>query len=123
MVEEAQEVIVEAIDVEQEDWLVVEAEGLPSEDFEHLFERSEATRKNEEGLRLFGHEGLASVHGVDDVKLGDAVVGDFEIDEDLWDDTDDVAAGCEGRLGDGLHKAYIGSAVYEADVAGGEGCA
>ena len=101
----------------------MEAEGLPGEDLEEFFEGAEAAGKREEGVGLLSHESLAGVHGVDDVKLGDAAVGDFEIDEDLWDDAGDAATGGNGGVGDGLHKADVGAAVDEADIARGESVA
>ena len=73
----------------------MELERLPGEDFEHLFEGAEAAGQDEEGVGLLAHEGFAGVHGVDDVELGDAVVGDLKIDEDLRDDADDAASGGE----------------------------
>jgi hypothetical protein len=61
------------------------------------------------------------VHGVGDVKLGDAVVSYFEIDEDLRDNADDTASGSERRFGHGAHETDSGPAVDEADVPLGEG--
>ena len=123
VVEEGEELVVEAVDVEQDDGLLVKLEGLPGEDFEHLFEGAEATGEDEEGVGLLTHECLASVHGVGDVELGDAVVGDFEIDEDLGDDAYDAASVGETGFGDGAHEADGGSAVDKADVLLREGAA
>ena len=116
VVEEGEELVVEAVDVEQDDGLLVKLEGLPSEDLEHFFEGAKATREDEKGISLLTHEGLAGVHGVGDVELGDAVVGDFEIDEDLGDDAYDAASVGETGFGDGAHEADGGSAIDEADV-------
>ena len=123
VVEEGEELVVEAVDVEQDDGLLVKLEGLPGEDFEHLFEGAEATGEDEEGVGLLTHECLASVHGVGDVELGNAVVGDFEINEDFGDDAYDAASVGEAGFGDGAHEADGGSAVDEADVALGESAA
>ena len=57
------------------------------------------------------------------MKLGKALVGDFEVNEDLRDDADDAAAGGKAALGDGAHEAEPGAAVDEAEMAGGEGAA
>src|SRR6266851_3949856 len=122
-VEEDEERVVEAVDVEQQDGLGVELEGLPGKDLEHLLKGAEAAGKDEEGVGLFAHEGFAGVHRVGDVELGDAVVGDFEVDEDLGDDTDDTASGGEAGFGYGTHEADCGSTVDEADAFLGEGAA
>ncbi len=121
MVEEGEKWVVEVIDVEQHDRFLVELEGLPGKDFEHLLEGSEAAGKDEEGVGFFAHEGLAGVHGVGDMKLGDAVVGDLEIDEDLRDDTYDAASGGRHDFGYSRHEANGSSAVDEADASFGEG--
>ena len=123
VVEEGEELIVEAVDVEQDDGLLVEFEGLPCEDFEHLLEGSEAAGQDEEGIGFLAHEGFAGVHGAGDMQLGDAVVGDLEIDEDLGDDAYDSTSVGEAGFGDGAHEADGGSAVDEADVLLGEGAA
>jgi len=123
MVEEGEQRRVEAVGVEEEDRLGVDFEGLPGEDFEELLEGAEAARQGDEGVGAAADEGLAGVHGVGDVQLGEAVVGDFEVDEKGWDDADDAAAGVECALGDGVHEADFGSAVDDADVALGEGAA
>jgi hypothetical protein len=123
VVKKGEEGVVEAVEVEQEDGFAVEAEGLPGEDLEHLFQGAEATGEDEEGVGAPGHEGFAGVHGVDDVELGEAAMGDLHVDEDLGDDADDATSVSEGGVGDGLHEADVGAAVDEADAVGGEGLA
>jgi hypothetical protein len=61
------------------------------------------------------------VHGVDDVKLRDAVMGDLEIDEDVRDNSGDIASGGEDGVCYGLHESYAGTAIDEANAARGEG--
>ena len=123
MIEEGEELVVEAVDVEQHDGFLVKLESLPGEDLEHLFEGSEAAWEDEKSIGLLTHEGLARVHGVGDVELGDAVVGDFEIDEDFGDDTYDATSVSEAGFSHGAHETDGGSAVDKADVALGEGAA
>jgi hypothetical protein len=121
VIEEGEELVVEAVEVEQEDRLLMKLEGLPGEDLEHLLEGAKAARKNDEGVGLFAHESLTGVHGVGDVKLGYAVVGYFEIDEDLWDNADDTTSGGERRFGNSAHETDSGPTVDEADVSLSEG--
>ena len=93
VVEEAEELVVEAVDVEQEDGLLVEIEGVPGEDFEEFFEGAEASGERNEGIGALTHESFAGVHGVGDVQLGDALVSDFQIDQNFGNDADDFATG------------------------------
>jgi hypothetical protein len=123
MIEKGQQWVVEASGVEQEYGFGVNFEGLPGEHFEELLEGAEAAGEDEEGVGALAHECFAGVHGVGDVKLGEAVLGDLEIDEDLGDDADNVAACSERSLGDGAHEAYAGAAVDEADTTLGKGAA
>src|SRR5450756_1706995 len=48
VVQEREQRVIEAIDIEQEGWLGVELEGLPSEHFKHFFESTEASGEDEE---------------------------------------------------------------------------
>ena len=120
VVEEAEQLIVEAVDVEQEDGLLMKLEGVPGEDFEEFFEGSEASGKRDEGVGSLTHEGLACVHGVGDVQLGDALVGDFEIDQYFRNDADDIAASGEGCFSRSTHEADSGTAIDEAYVVFGQ---
>jgi hypothetical protein len=98
----------------------VELESLPCEDLEEFFEGPEASGESDEGIGFFTHEGLARVHSVGDVKLGDALMCHLEFDQHFRDDTYDAAVGGECRLGDGVHETHVGSSVDDADVAFGE---
>jgi hypothetical protein len=51
------------------------------------------------------------------------VVGDFEIDEDFGDDSDDTATGGKGGFCDSLHEADIRSTVDKPYVALGDSAA
>lgn len=120
VVEEGEELVVEAVDVEEEYRFRVEFEGLPCEDLEQLFKGAEASGKGDEGIGLFAHEGFAGVHGVGNVELGDAMVCDFELDEDLGDHSDDATVGSERCLRGSLHEADVGSSIDKTDVSLGE---
>ena len=120
VIEEREELVVEAVDIEEQDWLGVELECLPCEDFKELFKGSEASRKRDKGIGLFAHERLAGVHGIGDVKLGDAVVGDFQVNEYFRNDSDDAAVGGECCLCGSLHEADVCSSVDQTDVSFGE---
>ena len=71
VVEELQQVIVEAADVEQADGLRVEFELGPGEDFGELFERAEAAGQGDETVGQVFHECFALVHALDDAQFGE----------------------------------------------------
>lgn len=118
--EEAEQVIEIAFRIEQRDGLAVEAELRPGESLEQLIERAEASGQGEEGIGEFAHEGLAVVHGFDDVLAGEARVGDLLVYERLRDDADDLAARFERGIGERAHEADAGAAVDEAQPAAGD---
>jgi hypothetical protein len=120
VIEEGEHGGVEAGRVEQEDGLGVQFEGLPGEDLEEFLEGSEAPGQNDEGVRALAHQRLTGVHGAGDVKLGETIVGDLEIDEHLGDDADDVTSGLEGSLGEGAHETDTRATVDEANVVPGK---
>ena len=57
------------------------------------------------------------------MELGDALVGDFLVDEDVRDDADDVAAGGECGVRYRTHQADARAAIDEAEAALGDGAA
>ena len=123
VVEEGEEGIEEAVDVEEADGVLVDTQLGPGEDFEEFVEGAVAAGEGDEGLAFFDHEELALVHGGGDVEVGE--VGVFELAgvEEGGDDAGDVSAGGEGGIGDGAHHADTAAAVDEADLAVGEGLA
>jgi len=120
VIEEDEELIVEAVDVEKKNGLGVNFERMPGENLEEFFEGAEPTREGDECVGFFSDERLASVHGARDVEFGDAVVGDLKIDEHLGDDANDLSVSGQGCLRNSPHETHIGSAVDEADVASSE---
>lgn len=120
VVEEVEQLVIEAIDVEEKGWLLVQVQVLPGENLEHLLERAEAARKDEEGIGQLGHLGFARVHGGGDVQLGEAAVCDLELDEAFGDDSNDAAAAGKTGFGDGSHQTDVGSAVDDTDALFGE---
>ena len=76
-VEEVEQGLPEAVEVEHPDRLGVDAELGPRGDLGQLLERAEPTGQGEEGVGLLGHALLALVHRVDLDQLGDALVADL----------------------------------------------
>ena len=123
VIEEGEEGIEEAVDVEEADGVLVDTQLGPGEDFKEFVEGAIAAGEGDEGLAFFDHEELALVHAGGDVEVGE--VGVFELAgvEEGGDDAGDMAAGGEGGIGDGAHHANTAAAVDEADLALGEGLA
>jgi hypothetical protein len=120
VVEEGEEGVVEAFDVEKAVGFAVKAELGPGEDFGKFLEGAEAAGQGDEGIGKVGHEGLAFMHGGDDPKVFKAKMGDFLRNEGLRDDAGDFAAGGHYGVGDGAHQPDTAAAEDEADTAFGE---
>lgn len=120
VIEKIDELVIEAADVDEERRLLVQAERLPGEHLEHLFECAEASGKHEKSISQLTHHGFASVHVGGDVQLGQGVVRYLEIYEQLGDDADDASTVKKRRLGDGAHQADVSAAVDQTNVLLGE---
>jgi hypothetical protein len=60
------------------------------------------------------------MHGVHDVKFGQAGMSDFPLDQLLRDNADHLAAGRKRRVRDHAHQAKMPTTVNQADAALGE---
>lgn len=114
-VELGQKRVKEPLGVEQPARFMVEAELSPGDDFTEFVQGAETTRQGDEGVTQIRHEGLAFVHGMDDVQLSDSVVGQFAVDQRLWDDADHLTFVFEYRVGEDTHESDIPAAVDEAE--------
>ena len=99
-VEEREQRLEEAVDVEEHDRLGEQAELVPGQHLERLVQRSVAAGHGHEAVGQLGHPGLALVHRVDDVQLGEPLVGDLGPDEVAGDDPVDLTAGGEHGVGE-----------------------
>ena len=57
------------------------------------------------------------MHGLDDVELGQAGVGDLPVEQAAGDDADRLAAGGQHGVGELAHQAHARTAVDEPDPA------
>jgi len=121
VVEKCEHWRVEAGGIQEDNGFAVKLERLPGQYLEELLKGSETAGQDDERIGALTHERLARVHGVGDVKLGETVVRDFEIDQHLRDYTHDVTARCDGRFGHGLHEAHLGASVDDAYLVYGKG--
>ena len=99
VVEEGDERLVVARDVQQPQRLGVDAELRPGVDLEELLERADAAGQRDEGVGELGHERLALVHGADHPQVVEAGVADLAVEDRLGDDADDLAARGARRVG------------------------
>ena len=74
---EGEQVIEEAVDVEDAAGLGVDAELGPGHRLHELLVGAEATRQHDEGVGQLGHACLALVHGGDHVEVAQGVMGDL----------------------------------------------
>src|SRR3546814_2016204 len=88
MVDEPQEGLPIAVDVDHHDGLVVQLELAPGDDLERLVQRAEAAGQDGEGVRHLEHQVLARMHGIEDVQIADPLMADFAGLEKLRDDPD-----------------------------------
>ena len=63
------------------------------------------------------------MHGLDDMKLGAALMRDFGSDQRLGDDADHLSACFKGGVGDRAHQAKAPTAVDDADTSPRKGAA
>ena len=93
----------------------MQAELLPREQLEQLVERAGAAGERDHGVGELGHQRLALVHGLDDVQLGQAGVGDLVLDQPRRDHADHRAAGGERGVGERAHQPDARAAVDELE--------
>ncbi len=116
VLEEREQRLPVAVDVEQPERLAMQAELLPREQLEQLVERPGAAGERDHRVGELGHQRLALVHGLDDVQLGQAGVGDFVLDEPVRDHSDNGAAGRQRRVRERAHEAHARASVDDLDV-------
>ena len=61
------------------------------------------------------------MHGAYDVQLGEALVADLAVHDDVGNNANDLSTGGEGGVGDDSHEADGGSSVEQAVAAFGNG--
>lgn len=116
MVKKAKQPVVKTVDVEQNNRLPMQPKRMPGQHLKEFLERAEAAWKCNKSVSPLANQGLTSVHGIGDVKLCDAVVCNFEIDQHLGDHPDYPAAGGKRSLGHGAHQSNSCATVDDADV-------
>ena len=98
----------------------MQAELPPGEELEQLIEGAGATRQRDHPVGQLGHQRLALVHRLDDVQLGQAGVGDLELDKPCGDDADHRPARPEHAVGERSHQTHARATVDELELALGQ---
>lgn len=119
--DEGDERVVVAGDVQEAAGLLVDAELRPGPLLGDLFERSRASGQRQERIGSFCHLQFALVHRLDDDELCDGVVDDFALLKRSRNDAGHRAARLHRRVGDGAHQADVASAIDHSDAMRGEG--
>lgn len=121
VLDQGQERVEIAVDVEDPGRFAMEAEEGPGKDFEEFLESTDAAGEDQEGIGAGVHESLALVHAGDDVEFGESVVSDFLTGKGLGDDADDAGTGGKGGVGGDAHQADPPPAVDQFQAAAGDG--
>lgn len=120
IVEEAEQVAEEAIDVEHADRFLMDSELGPGKDLAEFIERPESSRQRDESFCPYLHRGLPFMHRQRDMDLGERLVGDLAFHQRAGDEPDYPSAGRERGIGDRSHQPDIATAIDELDAAPGD---
>src|SRR6185369_12839762 len=101
----------EAVDVDDGYRSEIEAEALPGDGFEELFERAATAGEGDHGVGEFQHHALALVYVVDDAQFGKRTVAPFQVVHKAREDADHSAARFERRDRKAAHRAQRAAAV------------
>ena len=119
-IQPGQERIEEASGVDQADRFLVNAELGPGEDFEELVGGTETARQGDKRIGKIGHAGFAFVHGIDDVKLRKAGMGQLSVHHGPRNDADGVPARSDDGVGQHAHEADVAAPENELQTALGQ---
>src|ERR1019366_2050700 len=117
MVEHRQQRSVIPQDIQDTAGLRMQTELRPSYRLAELLQSPEPTRQRDEGVRQVGHERLAFVHRVHNVKLRQPLVPDLAPHKVFGDDSHRLAARPQHRVREHTHQTHIAAAVHQANVA------
>jgi len=102
--------------VDQHTRFGMNSELSPGEDLEKFVQGSKAAGQGDKGVGLLSHQGFALVHGLDQNKLAEALVCNFDAGEGARDHSNDFASMIENGIGQRAHQADLRSAVHQAQA-------
>ena len=109
-----------AVDIGEQDRLLVAAELRPGELLDDLFERADAARQRDEGVGALEHGALALVHVAGDDQLLRRSARALPRGHEFRNDPGRLAAVVEDGFGDRAHQADRAAAVDEPHAVLGE---
>ena len=104
-----------AVDVDEQDRLVVQPKLLPADDLQHLVESSDPARQYRKAIRLLGHQPLALVHAADDDQFGHAAMSHLGIAKMRRDNAGHFSFGGERGVRQQAHQPDPRPAIDELD--------
>ena len=116
MVEQRAQRVPEAVDVGDQDRLLVAAELRPGELLDQLLERTDAARQRHEGVRSLEHDAFSLVHVAGDDALLRALHHVLAVHQEIRGYAGDEAAVIEHRPRQGSHQPDRAAAIDEADA-------
>src|ERR1017187_1818318 len=117
MVEHRQQRSVIPQDIQDAAGLRMQAELRPSHRLAELLQSPEPARQRDERVRQVGHERLAFVHRVHNVKLSQPLVPDLSLHKVFGDDSHRLAARPQHCVREHTHQTHIATAIYQSNVA------
>src|SRR5271154_2999839 len=123
VVEERDQIRVEAVDVEQSRRVVVLAELRPGQHLGHFIERAGPARKRNEAVGQLGHQRFSFSHRTHDAQVRQSTMRNFVADEGIGNHADDFAARLQHRVREYAHQADARAAVHESKSSRDEGLA
>ena len=117
---EDQQVVEEAVHVQDAAGLVVDPELRPRDGLHELLVGPEPAGQHDEGIRELGHERLALVHGAHHMQVAEGAMGDFVAGQRLGDHARRSSTRRQCRIGHHSHEAHRGTAVDKLDAAFGD---
>ena len=122
-VNESHDVVVVAVDVEERDRFVEDAQLCEDHHFEQLVHGAHAAWHGDEGIGHVFKDLLAFGHRVDHNQLVNVGAANAHVQEVLRDGAHDAAAALFHHLGDDVHQAYVAPTVKQLTVVVGQNVA
>ena len=120
VIEQGDERIPVAIDIAQDDRLVVPVELRPGGDLDQFFERADAARQGHESVGALEHRHLALMHVGRDDQFVDVRQHPLARHQEFRDDAGHMPAGRQGRARHFAHQSQAAAAIDETDPFFGE---
>ena len=102
--------------VDQENWLVVQPEQAPADDFEGFVKRADAAGEDGEGVGQLEHPQFSVMHAANDDELGERRMTDLQVEDVSRDDPGDPASRRQRRVGGAAHQSDATAAVDQANT-------